>query len=108
MTMHNNVDYICNHSHSLYPELKKANVAIKTIRIASTPNVVQWYSTKSFDQDRLNINVEEVEGVQVTMPREDWEKIMEIYQSHYVAINQNPGVLDRWMEYRMMVALTEK
>ncbi len=49
-----------------------------------------------------------IDAVQVTMPREDWEMIMEIYRAHYHAANHNPGVLDRWMEYRMMVALTEK
>lgn len=45
-------------------------------------------------------------AVRVTIPRVDWEAIMEIYRAHYHAESRHPSVRAAWEQYRIMVSLT--
>ena len=47
-----------------------------------------------------------IEAVQITMPKEDFERMLSIYTAHYSAVSQHPTVLDAWMQYRVCCALT--
>ena len=48
-----------------------------------------------------------IEAVQITMPKEDFERMLSIYTAHYSAVSQHPTVLDAWMQYRVCCALTQ-
>lgn len=54
------------------------------------------------------IQTTQVPGVQVELPLEDWEEIMQVYLSHYQAMSENPAVRDAWQQYRMTLALTTR
>jgi hypothetical protein len=58
------------------------------------------------DPDRISMRMQSETGVQIQMFREDFERMMTIYQSHYHAENANPAVREAWHQYRMLVALT--
>jgi hypothetical protein len=49
-----------------------------------------------------------IPAVRITMPEEDWARIMSIYTGHYHAASRNPAVAEAWHQYRMLVALTEQ
>ena len=89
-----------------YPELTRATITSTAMHI-SRERSPGFYTSLSPDQLKVVWEQDFVPAVNVTMPVDDWNRIIEIYQAHYDAANQNPAVIDRWLEYRMMVALTE-
>jgi hypothetical protein len=91
-----------------YPELRNMNVDRTTLQERIEP-MPDW----SLDRDQMmerwrsaTVRVREIEGVRITMPRDDFEALMSIYQAHYHACSRNPAVAEAWHQYKMLAALT--
>ena len=91
-----------------YPELRNMNMN-HTVLTERTEPVPNW----SLDRDdmmaewrKATVHTRQIEGVRITMPRDDWEALMSIYTAHYHAANRNPAVAEAWHQYKMLVALT--
>lgn len=87
----------------LYPELKHARMSQVTIFVNEMRPLYDYQSQRDGD---LNMTTRSVPGVRLELPREDFDRMMNIYQTHYHTANQNPAVQDAWEKYQMLIALT--
>lgn len=51
------------------------------------------------------VRTRDLPAYRITIPAHDWEAIMEIYQAHFHPQVNNPGVIQAWEQYKMMVTL---
>lgn len=93
-----------------YPELRNMTVSRTdlTQRMEPMPNWSLGRDEMMAEWRNARVHTTQIEGVRITMPKEDFERMMSIYQAHYHACNRNPAVADAWHQYKMLVALTEK
>lgn len=59
------------------------------------------------DGETLTMTTKDLPGVQVTLPQEDFEAMIEVLHSHYHAQSTNAAVNDAWLKYRMLLAMTK-
>lgn len=87
-----------------YPELRHARIEPYTMIIHEMPKIPprDWLD----QQARFAVEERTVPAVRVQIPEHDWETIMEIYRSHYHAMENNPSVQAAWEQYKMLVRLT--
>ena len=96
----------------MYPELRR--MALEPYRMYETRLDNRywqhnWGSLKDGLKDMRNhIDQVEIEAVRITMPKEDFERMMSIYHAHYHAAVDNPAVAEAWHQYKMLVALTQR
>jgi hypothetical protein len=86
-----------------YPELRYCRTASSVMEIRSwqPPALDQLDSQAEF-----NVDTQAVASVKIEMPERDWEAIMEIYKSHYHAMNTNQSVHKAWQQYQILLKLT--
>ena len=89
-----------------YPELRNARYYPIEMR-RRIYNSLDWYLKDRDGQAADTIREELIPAVRLELPLEDANALMEIYRSHYHAVNRNPAVRQAWLEYRTLVALTE-
>lgn len=95
-----------------YPELRR--MALEPYRMYETHmDSRYWQNDWGSLRDGLknmqeHITQREIPAVRITMPREDFERMMSIYTAHYSAASRNPAVAEAWHQYKMLVALTER
>ena len=92
-----------------YPELRHAQVEPAQMQFRRQPPP-DWtlYHREMMATWRNNEKIDVIEAVKITMPKEDFERLMSIYTCHYHAANQNPAVAEAWSQYKMLVALTNR
>ena len=78
-----------------------------TFRDAEIPVYPRTAPSDPYTTEEVMRRLETVPAYEITIPRDHWHAIMEIYSAHWTAQNGNPAVRERWLEYRMMVTLTE-
>jgi hypothetical protein len=90
-----------------YPELRHARITSTTMHqaVPREPRHTTWASS-SQESDYFAMSSQQIPGVRIEMPLEDFERMITIYQTHYAAADANPAVLEAWQAYRMLVALT--
>jgi hypothetical protein len=88
------------------PELARASIRPQPVRVAQTLPYQDWITMR--DGETLTMTTQELPGVTVTLPEEDWAAVCEILESHYHAISTNPAVNDVWLQYRVMKAMTRR
>jgi hypothetical protein len=88
-----------------YPELRHARIT-ECVMHRPVPAPEPEWTQYDQDPDRISMRMQSEPGVQIQMFREDFDRMMTIYQSHYHAENANPAVREAWHQYRMLVALT--
>lgn len=97
-----------------YPELRR--MSLEKTRMSET-RIDPGYWERHWDEKNPRQNLRdigshvqstEIEAVRITMPKEDFERIMSIYTAHYHAANRNPAVADAWLQYKTLVALTDR
>lgn len=93
----------------LYPELRhitytKTYATIREIKSVSSGN---WMNIvqKTDTENEVSFNVDNLKMIRIDIPIRDWERIMEIYKSHYHAIERNPAVESVWQQYKMLKVL---
>ena len=91
--------------HMHYPELRHARIT-ECVMHRPVPAPEPNWAQLDPEQERISMRMESETGVQIQMFREDFDRMMTIYQSHYHAENANPAVREAWHQYRMLVALT--
>lgn len=89
-----------------YPELRDAKFETCTVIIRQWPEMAATNWTPGTVLDAVEIKEYPTPAVRITIPESDWIRIMEIYQSHYHSMVNNPGVNAAWEQYKMMVHLT--
>lgn len=93
-----------------YPELQ--NMQLDPIQLTQRVEPVpDWTLAREDMMTRwraATVRTTQIPGVRITMPLEDFERLMSIYTSHYHAASRNPAVADAWQQYKMLVALTER
>lgn len=93
----------------LYPELRRAQLEPARMRVRRMGKPDWNLSHKEMmEQWRMSEITDELEAVRITLPKEDFEALMEIYTTFYHPANQTPAVQEAWRQYRMLVALTKK
>jgi hypothetical protein len=88
------------------PELARASIRPQSVRVAQTLPYQDWIEMR--DGETLTMTTQELPGVTVTLPEEDWAVICDILQSHYHAQSTNPAVNDAWLKYRMLRAMIRR
>lgn len=88
------------------PELARASIRPQTVRVAPNLPYQDWVHIQ--DGETFTMTTQELPGVTVTLPEEDWAAVCEILESHYHAVSTNPAVNDVWLQYRAMKALTRR
>lgn len=98
----------------MYPELRRMSLERATL---SSTRIDPGYWERHWDEKNpkqslreigSHVQSVEIEAVRITMPREDFERMMSIYTAHYHAANRNPAVVETWNQYRTLVALTDR
>ena len=91
-----------------YPELRNATIQTQKMELheMQPPN---WNLPRDqmFAEWRTTAQTRVVDAVRVTMPEEDWARLMSIYTAHYHAASRNPAVQEAWQQYKMLVTLTQ-
>ena len=44
----------------------------------------------------------------ISLIEEEFNELMEVYESHYRPLSNNPAVVDAWQTYQMLLRLTAK
>lgn len=92
-----------------YPELRNMTYTktfnkiqeIKSVGMGNWMNIVQ----QANPEKEVSFSVDNLQMVRIDIPIRDWERIMEIYKSHYHAIERNPAVESVWQQYKMLKVL---
>ena len=87
-----------------YPHLRHIQMETTHVDLRTWDNQTHLRLT-GCELDRYEIHSLRVPAVQVTLPVQDWEEIMEIYRTHWHAQHHNPSVRAAWEQYRMLLAL---
>ena len=90
------------HEGQILPHLESA-----VFRETEIPVYPMTPPSAPYTNEEILRRSETVPAYQVTIPKSDWHAIMQIYSAHWMAQNGNAAVRERWLEYRMMVNLTE-
>jgi hypothetical protein len=89
-----------------YPELRHARITECVMHRPVPVPEPEWTHYDHGVRERIAMRMQSEPAVQIQMFREDFDRMMTIYQSHYHAENANPAVREAWHQYRMLVALT--
>ena len=90
------------HEGQLLPHLESA-----VFRDTEIPVYPMTPPSAPYTNEEIMRRSETMPAYQVTIPKSDWHAIMQIYSAHWMAQTGNAAVRERWLEYRMMVNLTE-
>lgn len=60
------------------------------------------------DGETLTMTTRDLPGVQITLPEEDFEALIQVLTAHYEAMSTNPAVNDAWLKYRMLLAMIQR
>jgi hypothetical protein len=59
------------------------------------------------DGETLTMTTQDLPGVVITMPAEDFDTMLNILHAHHHAQSTNAAVNDAWLKYRMLIAMTQ-
>ena len=92
------------HRPQSLPCLSRSRINTTTVKVARVSSYEDWVTMK--DGETLTMTAEDLPGVVVTMPEEDFNTMLDILHAHHHAQSTNPAVNDAWLKYRMLMAMT--
>lgn len=90
--------------HTRLPPLSRSQIRHTTVKVAQVLPYQDW--TNMQDGETLTMTTKDLPGVQVTLPEEDFDQLIQVLHAHYDAMSTNPAVNDAWLKYRMLLAMT--
>lgn len=87
------------------PPLSRSQIRLTTVKVAQVLPYQDW--TNMQDGQTLTMTTQDLPGVQITMPEEDFVTMTQVLHAHYDAMSTNTAVNDAWLKYRMLLAVTE-
>lgn len=60
------------------------------------------------DGETLTMTTRDLPGVQITLPEEDFDTLIQVLTAHYEPMSNNVAVIDAWHKYRMLIAMTRR
>lgn len=87
------------------PPLSRSSIKPTIVKVAKVLPYQDWVNMK--DGETLTMTTQDLAGVVVTMPVEDFEAMLDVLHAHYHAQSTNPAVNDAWLKYRMLIAMTK-
>ena len=90
----------------VYPELRR--MTIEPARMQETRMDADYWNNRDPRRVAEYLHNTDIPAVRVTLPEDDWARLMSIYSAHYHAALRNPAVAEAWNQYRILVALTQK
>lgn len=91
--------------HTRLPPLSRSQIRHTTVKVAQVLPFEDW--TNMRDGETLTMTTRDLPGVQLTLPEEDFEAMIDVLHAHYDAMSTNVAVNDAWLKYRMLLAMTK-
>ena len=92
--------------HNRLPPLSRSQIRTTQVKVAQVMPLQDWVNMQ--DGETLTMTTRDLPGVQITMPEEDFELMIQVLTAHYEAMSNNPAVNDAWLKYRMLLAMTKR
>ena len=91
-------------NHKSLPCFSRARTQPTQVKVAQVLPYQDWVNMR--DGETLTMTTQDLPGVVITMPEQDFDEMIQILHSHYHAQSTNPAVNDAWLKYRMLLAIT--
>jgi hypothetical protein len=92
--------------HTRLPPLSRSQIRPTQVKVAQVLPYQDWVNMR--DGETLTMTTQDLPGVQITLPEEDFELMVQVLAAHYDAVSTNPAVNDAWLKYRMLLAMTRR
>lgn len=86
------------------PGLRRSLIQHTTLRVELAHPSLDWCNMR--DGETWSPCTQVLPGVQLTMPAQDFEHVVDVLQAHHHAVSTCAAVQDAWNQYRMLLAMT--